>query len=442
MTTDMENNNSSPDLDLFIRLHQYAFQPGVHRPNPYVDQSKLNLNNYVRDVFGPQDIHQQHTVSVNLASPISYCDSPATSSTWGESPERFQNVPATPISIQSRVPALAFASSEGDADDYSDSIDIKPEPESLRLTYDLHTPVPARRSSSYPPVLMHSSSIDDDYASESECEEEDPAPCDAPVLPSSPLPTPVELLEEAYVDLSPCGDENEDDVLDGLFVPSRGPGPRRGSGSESLSSATSSSSGTDTEELATPVSIVDVKLTHPYAANLFDSAYELSDDGNEMAGSKSGKRLRKVASTDGTLKRSRQVEVAQRAGTRMPETPEPSREGSADESDSTSVYSTTSVSEDDADDIKIIPNSKKVRTSPTSSIFDSDEVHPTPSKPQNAHLRPTFLRTRSTSSLPAGTTTTTKRNRNPVGLRRTASLDDAPPILVSPSSIFGPRGFR
>ncbi|KAJ3051851.1 hypothetical protein HK097_007140 [Rhizophlyctis rosea] len=411
-------------MDLFIRLHQYAFQPGVHRPNPYVDQSKLNLNNFVRDVFGaPQDTPIHSTIEM---SPYAYCESPANSSTWGDSPERFQNDPVTPVSVQSRVPALAYPSSEGDAEEYCNNTSKGKIESNLRYQYDdMRTPVPTRRSSAYPPVLMHSSSLDDDYASDPECDEAEPAMSETPFLPSSPLPTPVELLEEAYVDLSPCGDEASDNLASLLL----GDRQRRESSASSTSTSSSVAS-TTSEDTVASVSTESVKSSHSYAANLFECAFSPKDTESAaeeevvQSDSRGGKRLRKTSG--GTVaKRVRQAGVRRVLARASSGTPQPVSEDSYDDSDAGSVYSWSSKEADE--DCKIIPTSKRVPVppTPTNTIFNSHEPK-----------RPSFLRSQSASSLPAPVHK--RLARNPVGLRRTASLDDAPQVLVNPSSIFGP----
>ncbi|KAI9014784.1 hypothetical protein BC832DRAFT_546465 [Gaertneriomyces semiglobifer] len=44
------------DIDLITRLHQFAFNPSVLRPNPYIDVSKLDLSEYVNNVFGQETL--------------------------------------------------------------------------------------------------------------------------------------------------------------------------------------------------------------------------------------------------------------------------------------------------------------------------------------------------------------------------------------------------
>ncbi|KAI8995743.1 hypothetical protein BC832DRAFT_356508 [Gaertneriomyces semiglobifer] len=40
------------NIDLIMRLHQFAFSPSPNKPNPYVDESQVDLGRYLRDVFG------------------------------------------------------------------------------------------------------------------------------------------------------------------------------------------------------------------------------------------------------------------------------------------------------------------------------------------------------------------------------------------------------
>ncbi|KAJ3005566.1 hypothetical protein HKX48_000611 [Thoreauomyces humboldtii] len=46
------SRNSMLDTDLIMRLHQFAYNPSVHQPNPYVNVGKLNLAPYLLDMFG------------------------------------------------------------------------------------------------------------------------------------------------------------------------------------------------------------------------------------------------------------------------------------------------------------------------------------------------------------------------------------------------------
>ncbi|KAJ3282767.1 hypothetical protein HK104_010728 [Borealophlyctis nickersoniae] len=191
------------DMDLFIRLHQYAYQPGINRPNPYVDQSKLNRQPYVREVLGQEFEEAPSHIGANYPSLV--CESPASVSTWGDSPERFQ-VPLTPLPArpQSRNPSV----NQNETPCPTDKMTAIP-----RSLYQLSTPTPAGKTSPYDyedelhPALMHSSSWTDELDSEPEsCSE--PALEMSSSLRSSPEPVAVEFLEEAYVDLSPCAEQS------------------------------------------------------------------------------------------------------------------------------------------------------------------------------------------------------------------------------------------
>ncbi|KAJ3172805.1 hypothetical protein HDU87_007807 [Geranomyces variabilis] len=77
-----------------MRLHQFAYNPSVHKPNPYVDVSKLNLDPYMADMFGQEALADarpealDNTISVSMNASID------------DSPERLSApawVPVTPV---------------------------------------------------------------------------------------------------------------------------------------------------------------------------------------------------------------------------------------------------------------------------------------------------------------------------------------------------------
>ncbi|TPX61782.1 hypothetical protein SpCBS45565_g07154 [Spizellomyces sp. 'palustris'] len=77
-----------------MRLHQYAYNPSVYKPNPYVDVSKLNLGAYMQDMFG-QDVLSaaEQEVVAPLVTDVS---------TLEQSPERLGQAPlaaVTPIPL-------------------------------------------------------------------------------------------------------------------------------------------------------------------------------------------------------------------------------------------------------------------------------------------------------------------------------------------------------
>ncbi|KAI9105832.1 hypothetical protein DFS34DRAFT_31196 [Phlyctochytrium arcticum] len=52
-----------------MRLHQYAFNPSVYRPNPYVDVTKLNLGVYEQDVFdAPESLSESDQEASSAAA--------------------------------------------------------------------------------------------------------------------------------------------------------------------------------------------------------------------------------------------------------------------------------------------------------------------------------------------------------------------------------------
>ncbi|KAJ3011903.1 hypothetical protein HKX48_006573 [Thoreauomyces humboldtii] len=60
---------SPPDTDLILRLHQFAYNPSVHQPNPYVNVGKLNLDPYSHDMFGQESGTRQQEAHASSALP-------------------------------------------------------------------------------------------------------------------------------------------------------------------------------------------------------------------------------------------------------------------------------------------------------------------------------------------------------------------------------------
>ncbi|KAJ3160390.1 hypothetical protein HDU86_000724 [Geranomyces michiganensis] len=82
------------DMSLIIRLHQFAYNPSVHKPNPYVDVSKLNLDPYMADMFGQDALADARPDALDTSIDVSM------HTTIDNSPERLCApawLPVTPV---------------------------------------------------------------------------------------------------------------------------------------------------------------------------------------------------------------------------------------------------------------------------------------------------------------------------------------------------------
>ncbi|KAJ3154429.1 hypothetical protein HDU89_008499 [Geranomyces variabilis] len=77
-----------------MRLHQFAYNPSVHKPNPYVDVSKLNLDPYMADMFGQESLTDarpealDNTIGVSMNASIDVSPERLCAPAW---------VPVTPV---------------------------------------------------------------------------------------------------------------------------------------------------------------------------------------------------------------------------------------------------------------------------------------------------------------------------------------------------------
>ncbi|KNC98145.1 uncharacterized protein SPPG_06549 [Spizellomyces punctatus DAOM BR117] len=103
------------DMDLIMRLHQYAYNPSVYKPNPYVDVSKLNLGAYMQDMFG-QDVLS--AAEQEVVAPLATTDI----STLEQSPERLGQAPlaaVTPIPLGDMPFIFDLGYSQGHLQDHA-----------------------------------------------------------------------------------------------------------------------------------------------------------------------------------------------------------------------------------------------------------------------------------------------------------------------------------
>ncbi|TPX61308.1 hypothetical protein PhCBS80983_g01154 [Powellomyces hirtus] len=93
------------DMGLIMRLHQFAYNPSVHKPNPYVDVSKLNLDPYMADMFGQDVLSQAQQEIAEAASSASSID---TTGALDESPERLSAAAWLPVTPMNNGPVPLF----------------------------------------------------------------------------------------------------------------------------------------------------------------------------------------------------------------------------------------------------------------------------------------------------------------------------------------------